>query len=223
MSSRKAKPVDRAKPLLRKSRDNDAQKIASTHSTMTAMQGSTLWNANPALQTVATAWSAKAGELDANSKVILDLRSKLATAQAAQETLRRDWTDLLSHLTTNVATVTQGSADQVRDLGFDVLTRGKPGGLLSAPTGFATAHSGVRGEVVVSWNRGNVKYGFVVQHATDIANPATISTAIPSTKAKFKLSGLASGSVVYVRAATIDPASPVGQSPWSDWFAASAL
>jgi hypothetical protein len=216
MSSKKAKPVDRAVPLMRKPRKTDAQKVATTTTTVNAMQGTPLWNANPALQASANDWSTKSGAIGSNAALIEDLKSKLAKAQANQRTLRRDWEDSLKHVLANVATVTQGSADQVHELGFDVRTHATPGGLLPAPTGFAMAHTKVPGEVVVKWEMGDAKHGFIVQRAPDVANPATISAPIPCTRAKYTLKGVTAGSM-HLRVAAIDPASELGQSPWSDW------
>ena len=221
-SKNKAKPVDRAVPVMRKPKRSDAMKVAAASTTVTAMQGSSLWNSNPALQASANAWNAAATTLGSNATVIADLRSKLATALAAQRGYRRDWTDALKHVLASAAVVTQGSADQVHELGLDVRTHATPGGLVPAPTGLAALPTKVVGEVVVGWDLGSAKHGFIVQHATDVANATTISDSIPCTKRKFKLSGLASGNMVHVRVAAIDPASSSGQSPWSDWVAAQA-
>jgi len=217
-----AKRVDRAVPVIRRAKHSDVAKVATTRAMHTGMQGSALWTANPALQAAATTWSAAADVLDANAKVIVDLRGKLAAAMATQRAGRRNWTDATKHILANVAMVTQGSADQVNDLGFDVLTQSKRGTLQGAPTGIISGSSKVPGEAIVKWDRGGAKHGFLVQHATNSADPATISPAIPCTKTTFKLQGLTTASTVQVRVAAIDPASPTGHSPWSEWITATA-
>ena len=73
-----------------------------------------------------------------------------------------------------------------------------------------------------SWDKGIAIHGFVVQHATDPANPATVSGSIPWTRTTFKIDGLPSKANVSVRVAAIDPASPEGQSPWSAWVVGNA-
>jgi len=75
------------------------------------------------------------------------------------------------------------------------------------------------GEVVLTWHRGNAAHGFLVQHATDVANPATYSLLMASTRAKYTLKGAQSSTIVHFRVAAIDPASATGASPWSDWVA----
>jgi len=223
MSSNKTKPVDRAIPVLRKPKNaNDAALVAATEATAAAMQGSCLWNSNPALQASANAWTAAATAITGNGATIADLRKKLAIATANQRGLRRNWVDALKHTLASVSVVTQGSADQVHELGFDVRTHTTPGGLTPTPVGLAARQSKVVGEAIVYWDRGSARHGFLVQHATDVANAATISLPIACTKTKFKLSGLASGSTVHFRIAAIDPASPQGQSAWTDWVPAQA-
>jgi hypothetical protein len=70
---------------------------------------------------------------------------------------------------------------------------------------------------VVAWSRGTARYGFVVQRAADVANPATYASAVPCTKTKYTLAGAQSASVVHFRVAAIDPIASAGVSPWSDW------
>jgi hypothetical protein len=216
------KPIDKAKPTLRTPKKSDAAVIAATTTTMTAMKASPLWNANPTLQTSANALNDAATALATNAGSIADLRKKLAIAVANQTQLRRNWSDALDHTLATVSTITQGSADQVHELGLDVRTRAPKGTPKATPAGFAPLATNVAGTVIVHWLRGDGNHGFVVQHATDITNPATISVSVPVTKTKYTLSGLASGSLVHVRVAAIDPASAPGQSAWTDWVAAQA-
>jgi hypothetical protein len=70
---------------------------------------------------------------------------------------------------------------------------------------------------VVAWQRGNVRNGFLVQYAVDVADPATYSATIPCSKTKFKIAGERSSTIVHFRVAAIDTTSPTGMSPWSDW------
>ena len=112
-----------------------------------------------------------------------------------------------------VEVISQGSADAVHALGFDVSTHVVVGPL-PAPSGVVARPGTVGGEAVVSWDKGSARHGFIVQHATDVANPATVST-IPCTKTKFTLEGATPLSTVHFRVAAIDPTT--GVSPWSDW------
>ena len=221
MATSTGKPVDRAVPVMRRAKHNDAAKVASTRATVNAMQGSPLWNTTPSVQAVATAWTAAADALESNAKALADARAKLATLMANQRALRRGWNDALRHVAANIAVVAEGSADHVQSFGFDVRTANVTGAL-PAPSGLTTALGKAVGEALVSWARGSAKNGFLVQRATDVANPATFSAPVACTRVRTTLKGMVSGSSEHVRVAAIDPTSESGQSPWSDWLGVTA-
>ena len=182
------------------------------------MQACSSWNQAPAVQAASKAWNNAADAIEGNAKVVADLRSKLAAAEAAQRGLRRDWNDALKQIIATVAMFCQGSADQVHAFGLDVLTHVVLG-LLATPGNLATKPGTAFGEAVFSWSRGSARHGFLVQHATDVTNASTVSAAVPCTRSKFTLQGAPPSSVVHFRVAAIDPAAPSGQTPWSDWVA----
>jgi len=217
-----SKPIDRAMPVLRMPRGTDAERVESARASAKAMQQSSLWNANPSLQAVVQAWTGTSDALDANAKAMGDLRKQLALLGASNRQLRHDWNVGLKHTLAAAAVVSKGSANLVHELGLAVVTRGVSGGLLPAPAAPTTALGKAVGEAVLSWERGGVKHGFIVQHAVNIADPATFSVPAACTRTKTALKGLVSGSLVHVRIAAIDPASESGQSPWSDWVGATA-
>ena len=214
----KAKPVDKATPVIRKSTSTDVAKVTVTRSITTSMKAAPQWNASSALQAAVATWNVAADDLELNATVLADLRSKLVTAEASQRASRQSWRVAKTQVTAIVAVVCGGSPDQVHALGFDVLTR-VGATAQAAPSGLVTLPGTAAGEAVVSWQRGSARHGFLVQSATDTANPATISASIPSTKTKLTITGAKSLSVVHFRVAAIDATSPMGMSPWSDWVA----
>jgi len=218
MSKKKAKPVDRAVPVIRKPKQTDAEKISVTRATTTAMKGSPTWIGSPALQAVTTTWNASADSIEGNAKVIADLRSKLAVAEAAQRGFRVAWAVETKQVIAIAATACGGSADLVHGLGLDVFTHAVLGPL-AAPANLTTSQGAVMGSAVLTWARGNARHGFVVQHATDPASPATLSMPVPCTRTRFTFVGGQPSAVVHLRVAAIDPSSPTGMSPWSDWVA----
>jgi len=214
----KAKPAQQAKPYIKAPRKTDVAKIHVTRSTTTSMQGSSGWATAPAVQAASVVWNQKADALEANAKVIADFRSKLKIAEANQSGLRRDWSIATDHMIATVAIQCGGSADDAHGFGFDVLTH-TPVGLLPAPQDLTTKPGKAVGELVLSWKRGIATHGFIVQHAVDVANPATVSAPVPCTRTKYTLKGALSSSVVHLRVAAIDPIAEEGHSPWSDWVA----
>jgi hypothetical protein len=213
--TQKAKPVDQAKPVIRKDKRTDVAKVTVTRSITTVMKAAPQWNA-PAIQTAQAAWNVAADAIEQNTKVISDLRGKLAAAEATQRANRHAWTVATRQMVSAVEVTCQGSPDAVHALGFDVQSHVSPGSQ-PAPSGVAAQPGTVGGEAVVSWQRGSARRGFLVQHATDVANPATMSPAIVSGKTKYTLEGAPSRSTVCFRVAAIDLNAPTGASPWSDW------
>jgi hypothetical protein len=223
MSKAKKTPVDRAVARIQKPKSTDAQKVNVTRSTLHGMQNSPNWAAATDLQAAVKPWSATADAMEANATVIANLRKQVAAAEAKQLTLRRDWHVETTHVLSVATLFCGGSADTVKSFTLDVASHGRIG-LLDVPADLAVHPGKVGGEVDGSWSRGNARHGFLVQHATDPANPATVSAPTACTKSTFKLGGLPSGASVSVsvRVAAIDPASPTGQTPWSAWVLGSA-
>ena len=211
----KAKPVDKATPVIRKPKGKDGDKITVTRSTTTAMKQAPLWNTTPALQAAVTTWNAAADSIESNAKAIADLRAQLATLDAAQRTHRQDWRVATKQVIAVAGIACQGSPDQVHQLGLDVLTHVGPIQQV-APSGITSQPGTVSGEVVVRWTRGSARHGFLVQRAVDVASPAM---PVASTKTRFLIDGAVPASIIHVRVAAIDATSSTGQSPWSDWVA----
>ncbi len=222
MSKKTKAKADTALPKMAASTtSSDTAKVGVTRTQTTAMQASSLWSGSPELQSVTTGWNKAADALETNGKGIADLRKKLAAAIAQQHAARRDWKAAQNQVLATVASVCQGSVDQVLSLGFKTRTS-TPVGALSAPTGLTVGPGMGAGDVLAVWERGSARHGFIVQHATDVANVATYSGNVPSTRVRFTLTGQAPATVVHFRVAAVDPSSASGMSPWSDWVAGTA-
>ena len=217
MSKTKASSVKRAKPTVRKPK-SDVAKVTVTRSASTAMKGSSLWAGSPDLQAANAAWNAAADALEKNASVIRDARTQLSVLETAQVGLRHDWDAATEHMTGIVSVVSQGDASHVLELGFNVRSRTSLGPL-PAPEGLAAEHGKAAGEASFAWHRGGAARGFIVQHASDVANQATYSAPAACTRTKYTLKGAMAP--VYFRVAAIDPSVPAGQSPWSAWIAGS--
>lgn len=185
------------------------------------MAQSTNWVAATGVQTTVNTWSGVAVSIGANATVISGLRAQLAVAEAKQEGLRRDWTAARRQMLSAVTVFCGGSADKVTGFSLDVVSYSRIGAL-AAPTELAVNPGPVAGEVASKWARGLATHGFLVQHATDPTNAATVSQPVACTKRSFTLGGLTSGANVSLRVAAINPASPTGQSPWSAWVTGNA-
>jgi hypothetical protein len=177
------------------------------------------WQQATDLQAVSKAWNQIADSIEGNASVVTGLRTQLKIAEAKQMGLRRAWRATKKQVLSTADVLCAGSADDLRAYGFDVLTHGVPGQPVAVPDNLSTAPGKAGGEVSAKWPKGDAKHGFIVQHATDVANAATFSAPIPSTTCKFTLTGQTPATSVHFRVAAIDPSSPTGQTAWSAWVA----
>jgi hypothetical protein len=221
MSKTKKPVVDRAVATTKRSTRTDVEKVQVTHEISAAMPQSSDWATATDLQTLVKAWVADADAIDAQAKVVAGHRADLKTSVAKLLTLRRDWQVSRTQVLSAATALCSGSADRVKALNLDVLTHERRG-LLEALSGVTVTPGKFPGDVVVAWARGLAEHGFLVQHATNPADAATISASIPCTRRKLTLSGMPVGANLSCRVAAIDPASPSGMTAWSAWVVGNA-
>jgi hypothetical protein len=220
MSKSKKPPVDRAVATTKQATVTDAQKVSVTHSLAQGMAQSPGWASAPAVQAAVKAWSAEADAIAATAATIASLRAQLKAAEATQAGNRRDWGTAKSQVMIAVTVACGGSADRVKAFTLDVVSHGRHGAL-EAPIDLTVKAGTVLGASALAWAKGVAIHGWVVQHAADPTNAATLSALIPCTRPKLTLGGLTPGGSVSARVAAIDPTSPNGMSPWSAWASGS--
>jgi hypothetical protein len=219
---KKAAPVDRASPTIRRPTTTDATRVVVTRDVTSAAQKNPGWQNATDLQAAAKAWNQAANDIEANATVVTAARTTLRVAEAKQLGLRRTWRAAKKQVLSTADVLCAGSADDLKAYGFDVLTRAALGLPIAVPGNLSTTPGTALGDAVVKWPRGDARHGFVVQHASDVANAATYSLPFPCTKCSFTLSGLTSGSVTHFRVAAIDPSSATGTTAWSGWVSGTA-
>ena len=220
-TKKNAASINRAAPAIRKPKKTDVEKVQCTQTMTTAMQASASWAAATDVQGAVKIWNTSASDIDANSKVIAQLKDQLAAGESKQRTLRRSWQAATAQVLSTVNVFCAGSADLVKGFNFDVRLHAALGA--QAAVASLTVSTGKQsGEVVAAWPRGTGIHGFVVQTATDTGNAATYSALTPCTKTKYTLDGSPSGSIVHLRVAAVDPTSKSGIGPWSTWAAGTA-
>src|SRR5215468_227489 len=145
-----------------------------TRSTTQTMQASTSWSAAADVQGAVKVWNQSADDIEANAKVITQLREQLAAAESKQRVHRRNWRAAAAHVLGTVNVFCNGSANLVKGFSFDVRSHAFIGA--QAAVEALTVSSGKNpGEALARWPRGTAHAGFVVQTATDPANAATYS------------------------------------------------
>ena len=218
----KGPQTDHAVPTIRQPKERDADKVALTTQLHQSVMASPDWAQATAVQTALAGLDGEAQKIAAILAQIDGLRGQLATALTQLVGVRRDWGASLKHLLGTIQVYSKGSVDVVKGFGFEVRSASALGPL-PAPTNLVLTKGKAIGAVTAKWDKGLGRHGFVVQHATDSANPATFSTPQAWTKSKYTIGGLPSGSTVYFRVAAIDPSSPSGSSPYTPWESAQAL
>ena len=221
MSKNKGPQKDLAVPTVRQPKRRDSEKVILTNSMKQRLMASPDWAQATAVQTAFASLDQDAQKIAAITAQVQGLKDQLQTALTLLVGARRDWGTSLKHLLGTVEVFGKGSVDVVKGFGFEVRTT-KTLGPLAAPTNLVLVRGKEAGSVKASWDKGPSSHGFVVQHATDPASPATFSTPKAWTKRTYTLGGLPSGSNVSFRVAAVDPASPAGMSPWSDWVLGTA-
>ena len=221
MSKKKATTAGRAVAKIRQVTNTDALKVSVTHAVGQAMAQSPDWSQATDVQAKVNTWVSDADAIDANAKVMHDLRAQLFAAEAKQTVLRRNWAASKAQVVSSVTAYCGGDAAKVKGFNLDVVSHARLGPL-EVPADLTVNPGKVAGELISKWTKGVAVHGFLVQHATDPANPATISPPVPCTQPKFVLEGLPSNASVSVRVAAIDPAVPGHQSPWSAWVLGNA-
>jgi hypothetical protein len=218
----KTNPVDKAVAVIRRPKRSDADIVALTHTISDAAETSPDWSAAVDVQSAVAAWKQAADTIDAQAKMVAGLREQLKGAGSKLLSLRRTWRSATKHVVSTVNVFANGSADKVKSLHFDVLTRMPVAGATDAPANITVVRGKDVGVAVAHWVRGSLRHGFVVQYATDLGNPSTFSALIPSSKAKYTIDGLSPGQVVHVRVAAQDSTEKSGLGPWSAWVSGSA-
>jgi hypothetical protein len=111
-----------------------------------------------------------------------------------------------------------GSAQLIESFGFDEFVKAPADADITVPTDIITSPGANLGEVDVAWD-GVDRHGFMLQWATDPANPATFSQGIPCTVPNFTLTGQTSAATLHFRIAAIDPSQPGHVTAFSGWVA----
>lgn len=214
--------VDNASAVIQAPTHTDFHKVSVARDVVSLAQKHPGWATAAELQTASATWTKAADSLEANAKEMLQLKSALRAAAAKQRSFRRDWRAAKKQVLGAVDVLSAGSADDLKAFGFGVRSRAPNPKPVTVPAEVAAIPGKGIGEVLFSWSRAGNRHGFVVQTASDVANPATFSASIPCTTTKFTARPGTSGAVVHFRVASIDPSSPTGTTEWSAWVSGTA-
>jgi hypothetical protein len=126
------------------------------------------------------------------------------TAVAIRRARQKELTLLLSQLAGHVASLAEGNTLAILSSGFEVKRASTPAGEPIAPTDLQADIGSIMGRVDLRWKPVKQAVAYQVQINTkDSADPASWQIAGISTKARFKVTGLATATVTWFRVAAI--------------------
>ncbi len=197
--------------------ETEAEKVSSAETYIAAIKASPNWALATLVQTATNAWAAENTTLDTNAQTIAGLEKQLGVSRANQLINLRRWTLQRQGVLSAINLFSDGSSDTMATFGVAVAssTAHTPA---SVPVGLMSRKDKVSRAVAWQWlltpkNR----YGFMVQHATNVADATTYSQPMMITKRSFKLLLQTAGTTLYLRVMALDPALPTGQTDWTGW------
>ena len=218
----KVKAADHARARFTEPMGTDALKVTGARAAVTAIKASTNYGAATDVQAATVAWDTETTNLDTGLKLVADLEKKLAVARGDLLATQRRWGLRRAATLSAIDTFCDGSKDKV--LSFAAVVAGISGHVApSVPVGLQNWRSKTPGVAGVEWHlTPKNRAGFMVQHCTNPADPATWSAPIACTKRSFRLADQTPGATIQFRVLALDPTLPTGQTGWTAWVAAPA-
>jgi hypothetical protein len=195
----------------------EAEKVSAAQTHIAGIKASVNWATATGVQTATNAWATETTAVDTGAKVIADLEKQLGVARTNQLANLRRWTLQRQAVLSAINLFCDGSKDTMQTFSVAVAaaTARPPA---STPVGLTARKGKVSREVAWQWvltpkNR----HGFMVQHATNVADPTTYSQPVSCSKRSFKLLLQTPGTTISLRVMGLDPSLPTGQTDWSAW------
>jgi hypothetical protein len=194
--------------------------VDTGNAAIAALNGSPALASAPEVQTALGLFTSENAALEANNKKKENLRQQLSQTEADGVTLARRWSLRRQGLLNAVNVACDGSKEKVQSFNLGTIQRGKlpPANM---PAGLYQAHSLKPTTVVMAWDRTKGADGYMVQHATNPADPATYAAPAMCKRTRFALPGQTLAATLYFRVLALDPALPDGQSAYTPWVAAT--
>lgn len=200
------------------SRTTIPEMVSLAHAQITAIYNSPDIGVATEVKASADAWAIENDNLEAIHKNVQDLINQLALARASEAGALRRWKARKRGTVAAVTTFCDGSKDQILSFNFAVAGR-TPYPLATVVQGLQGKRSNTVNTATVVWKTTRGNQGFMVQYATDAADPATYSAPISSSKGTFVLTGQTPGATLYFRVLALDARLPTGQTDYTPWVA----
>jgi len=197
--------------------DTESEKVDGAEAHIAAIKASSSWGAATGVQTATTAWATETTALDTDNTSIAALEKALGVARTNRLASLRRWTLQRQAVLSAINVFCDGSRDTMLTFGVAV-AESTPHQPASTPVGLMSRKEAVAHAVGWQWFLTPLnRYGFMVQHATNVADATTYSQPMVCSKRSFKLLQQTPATTISLRVMALDPALPTGQTDWSTW------
>jgi hypothetical protein len=210
--------VDHATPQITETSQSAEQLFEDGTKIVANITASTALTNAPDVQTALKALGAANAALGTNNASKAAGRLQLDTALTAEGPLVRRWGIRKRALVSAIEVAGDGSADLVAAFNVAVEKR-EPRPDAVVPVNLRPMKTAKSGCASVRWDTTAGATGYMLQHATNPADPTTYSPQIHVSAAKYRLPGTP-GATVYFRVLALDASLPLGQTAFCAWVAA---
>jgi hypothetical protein len=144
--------------------------------------------------------------------------ARTSTAITNEAQLVRSWGKNRRALVSAIDLFADGSKDVVQSLGVDVEER-QPKPNATVPANLRPMKGKTPTVASVRWDPTAGAQGYMLQHATNTADPTTYAAPFSLTTVRYHLGGQTSGTTVYFRVAALDDNLPGSQTAFTAWVA----
>jgi hypothetical protein len=213
-------PVDRATPQL-DTTANPVKMVTTGTAAIAKINASANIAAAPDVQAAIIPWTAANTALDTNNKSKAAGKAAVALAETNQPILMRRWGVRKDAVMVAIAAYGDGSKDLVQT--FVAVEEREPPPPAVVPVNLRAMKVNKPTIASVRWDPTPGARGYLLQHATNPADPTTYSAAISTPGARFHLPGQAPATMVYFRVLACDPALPNGQTAYTAWVGVAVM
>jgi hypothetical protein len=212
----KKKKADRATAIPTETMVTRKQKIEGGQKQIAAMLASADIGQAPEVKAKAGDWSAVIDAWETNGTQIAAHELQIQLLRANEPVFARRWDTKKRAAFSAVTDYSDGSIDTVKGFGCGVLGHA-PLPPADVPQNLHDGVSKKKGTALAVWDTVKSKHDFMVQYATNPADPATHADPVLSSKAQFKLAGQTQGATLHFRVQALDPKLPGGKTDWTAW------
>jgi len=184
--------------------------------TIAKINASTNIASAPEVQANVKAWVSINTALDANNKAKANARALLQQAEMAEPPLVRRWKVRRNMVLTSIQSFGDGSKQTVQGFNVEVAQR-QAAPLAVVPLNLHAVKKPKPTYASVIWDPVPGAHGYLLQHATNTADPTTYSALISVSGARYHLTAQTPGTTVWFRVAACDSALPNGQTAFTAW------